>query len=66
MHEQGADARMIMEVLGYSSIRVTMDIYALVRLDSQRSAFDCVGDTLRKTQVTARSRTMTTAWTASP
>ncbi|MER6789222.1 tyrosine-type recombinase/integrase [Streptomyces sp. NPDC000658] len=26
LHEQGADARMIMEVLGHSSIRVTMDI----------------------------------------
>ncbi|MFD7471465.1 hypothetical protein ACFV8Z_04495 [Streptomyces sp. NPDC059837] len=28
---------MIMEVLGHSSIRVTMDIYTFVRLDSQRS-----------------------------
>ncbi|MEU0945808.1 tyrosine-type recombinase/integrase [Streptomyces canus] len=27
LHEQGADSRMIMEVLGHSSIRVTMDIY---------------------------------------
>ena len=26
LHEQGADARMIMEVLGRGSIRVTMDI----------------------------------------
>ncbi|MGV9904932.1 site-specific integrase [Streptomyces sp. NPDC003388] len=47
LHEQGADARMIMEVLGHSSIRVTMDIYTFVRLDSQRAAFDRVGDTLR-------------------
>ncbi|MCQ8190644.1 hypothetical protein [Streptomyces rugosispiralis] len=38
---------MIMEVLGHSSIRVTMDIYTFVRLDSQRSAFDRVGDALR-------------------
>ncbi|MFI7245450.1 tyrosine-type recombinase/integrase [Streptomyces qinglanensis] len=47
LHEQGADARMIMEVLGHSSIRVTMDVYTFVRLDSQRSAFDRVGDALR-------------------
>lgn len=47
LHEQGADARMIMEVLGHSSIRVTMDIYTFVRLDSQRSAFDRVGEALR-------------------
>lgn len=47
LHEQGADVRMIMEVLGHSSIRVTMDIYTFVRLDSQRSAFDRVGDALR-------------------
>ncbi|KUL47682.1 integrase [Streptomyces violaceusniger] len=47
LHEKGADARMIMEVLGHSSIRVTMDIYTFVRLDSQRSAFDRVGDALR-------------------
>ncbi|WP_309504993.1 site-specific integrase [Streptomyces sp. KM273126] len=47
LHERGADARMIMEVLGHSSIRVTMDIYTFVRLDSQRSAFDRVGDALR-------------------
>ncbi|MGY0025199.1 tyrosine-type recombinase/integrase [Streptomyces sp. YJ-C3] len=47
LHEQGADARMIMEVLGHSSIRVTMDIYTFVRLESQRSAFDRVGDALR-------------------
>ncbi|MFI1335667.1 tyrosine-type recombinase/integrase [Streptomyces sp. NPDC020845] len=46
LHENGADARMIMEVLGHSSIRVTMDIYTFVRLDSQRSAFDRVGDAL--------------------
>ncbi|WP_240800389.1 MULTISPECIES: hypothetical protein [Streptomyces] len=38
---------MIMEVLGHSSIRVTMDIYTFVRLDSQRYAFDRVGDALR-------------------
>ncbi|MBO3673859.1 tyrosine recombinase XerC [Streptomyces sp. NEAU-YJ-81] len=49
LHEQGADARMIMEVLGHSSIRVTMDIYTFVRLDSQRSAFDRVGNALRET-----------------
>jgi len=47
LHEQGADARMIMEVLGHSSIRVTMDIYTFVRLDSQRHAFNRVGDALR-------------------
>ncbi|MFJ7181527.1 tyrosine-type recombinase/integrase [Streptomyces massasporeus] len=47
LHEQGADARMIMEVLGHSSILMTMDIYTFVRLDSQRSAFDRVGDALR-------------------
>jgi integrase len=47
LHEQGADARMIMEVLGHSSIRVTMDVYTFVRLDSQRSAFDRVGEALR-------------------
>ncbi|MBD0739065.1 hypothetical protein BGM09_06465 [Streptomyces sp. CBMA29] len=46
LHEQGADARTIMEVLGHSSIRVTMDIYTFVRLDTQRSAFDRVGDAL--------------------
>ncbi|MER6843146.1 site-specific integrase [Streptomyces platensis] len=46
LHEQGADARMIMEVLGHSSIRVTMDIYTFVRLDSQRSAFDRMGEAL--------------------
>lgn len=46
LHEQGADARMIMEVLGHSSIRVTMDIYTFVRLDAQRSAFGRVGDAL--------------------
>lgn len=40
LHEQGADARMIMEVLGHSSIRVTMDICTFVRLDSQRSVVD--------------------------
>ncbi|MEU9444525.1 tyrosine-type recombinase/integrase [Streptomyces sp. NPDC048304] len=47
LHEQGADARMIMEVLGHSSIRVTMDIYTFVRLGSQRSAFLRVADALR-------------------
>ncbi|MET9391943.1 hypothetical protein ABZY20_16265 [Streptomyces sp. NPDC006624] len=31
---------MIMEVLGHSSIRVTMDICTFVRLDSQRSVVD--------------------------
>lgn len=30
-------------------IRVTMDIYTFVRLDSQRCAFDRVGDALRET-----------------
>ncbi|MFD5948150.1 tyrosine-type recombinase/integrase [Streptomyces collinus] len=49
LHEQDADARMIMEVLGHSSIRVTMDIYTFVRLDSQRHAFDRVGNALRDT-----------------
>lgn len=47
LHKQGADARMIMEVLGHSSIRVTMDIYTFVRLDSQRTAIDRVDDALR-------------------
>ncbi|RBM05694.1 site-specific integrase, partial [Streptomyces sp. PT12] len=47
LHEQGADARTIMEVLGHSSIRVTMDIYTFVRLDTQRDAFDRVGYALR-------------------
>lgn len=47
LHEQGADARMIMEVLGHSSIRVTMDIYTFVQLDSQRPAFDRMGAALR-------------------
>jgi hypothetical protein len=37
-HEQGADVRLIMEVLGHSSVRVTMDICTFVRLDAQRSA----------------------------
>ncbi|MFD9862250.1 tyrosine-type recombinase/integrase [Streptomyces alboflavus] len=46
LHEQGADARTIMEVLGHSSIRVTMDIYTFVRLDTQRAAFDRVADAL--------------------
>jgi integrase len=46
LHEQGADARTIMEVLGHSSIRVTMDIYTFVRLDTQRAAFNRVGDAL--------------------
>jgi hypothetical protein len=32
---------------GHSSIRVTMDTYTFVRLDSQQSAFDRVGDALR-------------------
>lgn len=40
---------MIMEVLGHNSIRVTMDIYTFVRLDSQRPAFDRVGNALRET-----------------
>ncbi|MFI0716250.1 tyrosine recombinase XerC [Streptomyces inhibens] len=43
LHEQGADAHMIMEVLGHSSIRVTVDIFTFMRLDSQHSAFDRVG-----------------------
>ncbi|WP_243741214.1 hypothetical protein [Streptomyces sp. 8K308] len=38
---------MIMEVLGHSSIRVTMDVCTFVRLDAQRSAFGQVGDALR-------------------
>lgn len=46
LHEQGADARTIMEILGHSSIRVTMDIYTFVRLDTQRAAFGRVGDAL--------------------
>ena len=46
LHEQGADARTIMEVLGHSSIRVTLDIYTFVRLETQRSAIDRVGEAL--------------------
>jgi integrase len=46
LHEQGADARTIMEVLGHSSIRVTLDIYTFVRLETQRAAIDRVGDAL--------------------
>ncbi|MFE7298426.1 tyrosine-type recombinase/integrase [Streptomyces sp. NPDC057579] len=42
LHEQGADARMITEFLGHSSIRMTVGDYTFVRLDSQRSAFDHV------------------------
>jgi hypothetical protein len=38
---------MIMEVISHSSNHVTTDIYTFVRLDSQRSAFDRVGDVLR-------------------
>lgn len=38
---------MIMKALGHSSIRVTMAVYTLVRLDSQRSAFDHTGEPLR-------------------
>ncbi len=37
LQEQGADARMIMEALGHSSIRVTMDVYTR-SYDSTRSA----------------------------
>ncbi|MFJ5996778.1 tyrosine-type recombinase/integrase [Streptomyces sp. NPDC092370] len=47
LHEQGADARMIMEVLGHSSIRVNVGICTFVRLDSPRSVFDRVGEALR-------------------
>ncbi|MGW1722696.1 tyrosine-type recombinase/integrase [Streptomyces sp. NPDC002306] len=47
LHERGAGTHMIMKALGHSSIRVTMDVYTFVRLDSQRSAFDRVGDALR-------------------
>ncbi|MFK4224441.1 tyrosine-type recombinase/integrase [Streptomyces sp. NPDC019890] len=46
LHDQGADARTIMEVLGHSSIRVTMDAYTFVRPDTQRAAFDRVSDAL--------------------
>lgn len=46
LHEKGADARTIMEVLGHSSIRVTLDIYTFVRLDTQRAAINRVGDAL--------------------
>lgn len=38
---------MIMKVLGHSSIPVTMDLYTFVRLDSQRLAFERVGDAAR-------------------
>lgn len=38
---------MIMEGLGRSSIRMTMDIYTCVWLDSQRTAIDRVGVALR-------------------
>jgi integrase len=47
LHERGEDARTIMEVLGHSSIRVTMDVYTFVRLDEQRSAIDRLGELLR-------------------
>ncbi|UED85201.1 tyrosine-type recombinase/integrase [Streptomyces profundus] len=47
LHEQGADARTIMEVLGHSSIRVTMDIHTFVRLDAQRDAIGRGGAALR-------------------
>ncbi|MCX5422023.1 hypothetical protein [Streptomyces sp. NBC_00078] len=33
--------------LGHSPIHATMDIHTFVRLDSQRSEFDRVGDALR-------------------
>ncbi|MEU3190821.1 site-specific integrase [Streptomyces sp. NPDC006992] len=46
LHEQGANARTIMQVLGHSSIRVTMDIYTFVRLDEQRDAIGRLGDAL--------------------
>ncbi|MDF4251409.1 site-specific integrase [Streptomyces sp. WMMB303] len=46
LHEQGASARTIMQVLGHSSIRVTMDIYTFVRLDEQRDAIGRLGDAL--------------------
>lgn len=46
LHEQGADARTIMGVLGHSSIRVTMDLYIFVRPDTQRAAFGRGGDPL--------------------
>jgi hypothetical protein len=35
-----------MEVLGHSSIRVTMDVYTFVWPDTQRAAFDRVSDAL--------------------
>ena len=43
-----------MEVLGHSSIRVTMGIYTFVRLDTQRAAFDRVGDVLARETATDR------------
>ncbi|MEU7317637.1 site-specific integrase [Streptomyces sp. NPDC007083] len=46
LHEQGASARTIMQLLGHSSIRVTMDIYTFVRLDEQRDAIGRLGDAL--------------------
>ncbi|WP_421108708.1 tyrosine-type recombinase/integrase [Streptomyces sp. NEAU-S77] len=57
LHEQGADARMIMEVLGHSSIRVTMTStpssgWTRSAPPSTASAMPCV---------TATARTMTTA-----
>ncbi|MBE9498455.1 site-specific integrase [Streptomyces sp. GKU 257-1] len=48
LHEQGANARTIMQVLGHSSIRVTMDIYTFVRLDEQRDAIGRLGDALNE------------------
>lgn len=35
-----------MDVLGRNSIRVTLDIHTFVRLETQRSAIDCVGNAL--------------------
>ncbi|WP_199875948.1 hypothetical protein [Streptomyces sp. Root1310] len=41
LRKEGPDARMIMEVLGHSSIRVTLDIYTFV--GSTRSALPSTG-----------------------
>ncbi|WP_372446573.1 tyrosine-type recombinase/integrase [Streptomyces spirodelae] len=56
LHEQGASARTIMQVLGHSSVRVTMDIYTFVRLDERRDAIGRLGDALSEDTDPGRPR----------